>query len=164
MEDSAARSLFSPSRIRSQVQRDQKDNEPAANAETPGPHDALPEKDDPLPEPEQPYKAHARHVNKPEMTIFFVTKGFSYEGYSFANCEWVRLVPGEKPGSGPVLHLRFNGSIVTDVMIEGRHLRSLCNRIGRHLVPWVWEHPSPAEFTDTKATLISRITINKSEK
>ena len=72
----------------------------------------------------------------------------------------VRLVPGEKPGSGPVLILRFGD---TEVTLEGRHLHSLYNWIGLHRVPWVWEHPSPAEFADEKATLISRITINHVE-
>ena len=111
-----------------------------------------------------PYKVHGRHGNKPDLTIHFVTKDFRYEGFSYGDCERVRLAPGEKPGGGPVMILRFNGSVVTEVMMEGRHLHSLYNWIGLHRVPWIWEHPSPAQFADEKATLISRITISQIER
>ena len=125
---------------------------------------ALPDKVDPLPRPGRPYKVHGRHGNKPDVTIHFVLKDYSYEGFSYGDCERVRLVPGEKPGSSPVLIVRFNGSVITEAVIEGRHLHCLYNWIGLHLVPWVWEHPSPAQFNDEKATLVSRITFQPIER
>ena len=87
------------------------------------------------------------------------TKGFSY-----ADCERVRLVPAEKPGGGPVLIVRFSGSVITEAVIEGRHLHSLYHAIGLHQMPWIWEHPAPADFTNDKATLISRITFREVER
>jgi hypothetical protein len=163
-DNSAAHSLFSPSSIRSRVQQDQKDNETAANAEEEGADAALPDKIDPLPRPGDTYKVHGRRGNKPDLTIHFVTKDFSYEGFSYGDFERVRLVASEKPGSAPLLMVRFSGSVITEVTIEGRHLHSLYNWIGLHRVPWVWEHPSPAQFIDEKATLISRITFRQVER
>jgi hypothetical protein len=49
-------------------------------------------------------------------------------------------------------------------MIEGRHLHSLYHWIGLHLVPWLCEHPSPADFADDKAMLIKRITFREVER
>jgi len=98
------------------------------------------------------------------MMIHFVLRDLSYEGFAYADCERIRLVPGEKPGSGPVLIMRFNGSVVTEVLIEGRHLHSMYHGIGLHLVPWLWEHPSPADFADDKATLIKQITFREVER
>lgn len=162
MEDSLVRPRsFSPSSIRSQLQ---KTAEPAASAETPGQEGMVSDKTDPLPRPGDDYKANARHGNKPEMTLHFVTRDFSYEGFSYADIERVRLVPGDKPGSGPKLIVRFNGSVVTEVTIEGRHLHSLYHWIGLHLVPWVWEHPAPAEFTDDKAAIIRKFSIDVVER
>jgi hypothetical protein len=169
MEDNLARSRFSPSTIRAQLR---KEFEPAAKEPPPKPEEpqadagsatdaATPEKPDPLPRPGEAYRVHGRHGNKPELTLHFVTKDFAYEGFSYANLDRVQLIPGKKPGSGPVMILRFGD---TEVTLEGRHLHSLYNWIGLHRVPWVWEHPSPADFADEKAELINRITINEGDR
>lgn len=158
MEDSSVRSAYSPSSIRSKVH---KEAEPAPETGTPEAGlDRASDKVDPLPKPGDPYKVAGRHGNKPDLTIHFVTKNFTYEGFSYADFERVRLLPAEKPGGGPVLIVRFNGSVVTEVKIEGRHLHSLYHWIGLHRLPWVWEHPSPANFTDEKSAVVSRITID----
>jgi hypothetical protein len=168
MDDSLTRSRFSPSGIRAQLKKDfeparaeptPKDEQPEADAGA-----ATPDKVDPLPRPGDAYRGHGRHGNKPELTLHFVMKDYAYEGFSYADCERVRLVRSEKPGGGPVLIVRFNCSVITEVRIEGRHLHGLYNWIGLHRVPWVWEHPSPAEFADEKAMLISRITISHVER
>lgn len=162
MSDSLVSSRFSPSSIRTQME---KKVEPATKAaEETGADSASGDKVDPLPRPGDAYRAAGRHGNKPDLTIHFVTKSYAYEGFSYADLERVRLVPGDKPGVGPVLVLRFNGSVVTEVRIEGRHPHSLYHWIGLHKLPWIWEHPSPADFTDEKATVISRITINEIER
>jgi hypothetical protein len=119
-----------------------------------------PERSDPLPRPGSPYLAHARRTAKPQMTLFFVGKDYLPDGYSYANLERVWLAASEKEGSGPVLKARFYGSVVTEVTIEGRHLHTLCNAIGMHLMPWVWEHPSPRDFDDENETVIRKITPN----
>jgi hypothetical protein len=122
-----------------------------------GPDD--PERSDPLPRPGTPYMAHARRTAKPQMTLFFVGKGYLPDGFSYANLERVWLEESEQQGSGPVLVARFAGSVVTEVTIEGRHMHTLCNAIGMHLMPWVWEHPSPRDFTDDNATVVRKITF-----
>lgn len=161
MDDSATLKRFSPSSIRSQVQREA---EPAPKREETETDSASADKVDPLPKPGDPYKVAGRHGNKPDLTIHFVTKDYSYEGFSYADFERVRLLPAEKPGGGPVLIVRFHGSSITDVVIEGRHLHTLYHWIGLHRLPWVWEHPSPAQFTDEKATVISRIHFQPVER
>jgi hypothetical protein len=163
MDDSLTRSRFSPSSIRSQVQN-VVDSVPKQETAASVPEAAPSDKSDPLPRPGDAYRVAGRHGNKPDLTIHFVTKDYSYEGFSYGDLERVRLVPGNKPGSGPVLILRFSGSVVTEVTLEGRHLHPLYHWIGLHRLPWVWEHPSPADFTDKDAAIISRTTLNLIER
>ena len=165
MADSSASSRFSPSSIRSQLQ--QKGIEPAAKPEEPAGavlDMGLPDKVDPLPRPGDAYKASGRHGNKPEVTIHFVTKAYAYEGFSYGDCERVRLLPAETPGGGPVLIVRFSGSVITEAVIEGRHLHSLYHWIGLHRLPWVWEHPSPADFIDENAVVIKKISFRQIDR
>lgn len=162
MADSMARPRsISPSSIRALVE---KGPGAASDVEASEQDATAGERTDPLPQPGRPYKMHARHGNKPEMTLHFVLKDFSYEGFSYADFERVRLVPGEKPGSGPVLIVRFHGSEIMDVLIEGRHLHSLYHWIGLHGVSWVWEHPGPAEFLEESMPVITRITLQPVER
>lgn len=161
--DSLARSRYSPSTIRAQLK---KEFEPAAK-EPPSPPPAegpqadagaaTPDKLDPLPRPGEAYRVHGRHSSTPELTLHFVTRDYGYEGFAYADLDRVRLVPSKKPGSGPVMILRFGDAEVT---LEGRHLHGLYNWIGLHRVPWVAEHPSPPDFADERAMLVSRITID----
>lgn len=170
MKDEVIRPNFSPSSIRSRLQQEQQGNGPPPKTEIgqaeiltldpAGPDDKV----DPLPKPGDAYKVHGRHGNKPDVTLHFVLKDYSYEGFSYGDCERVRLVAKETPGTAPVLIVRFSGSVVTEAVIEGRHLHGLYNWIGLHRVPWIWEHPSPAQFTDDNATLISRITFRQIER
>lgn len=120
--------------------------------------DAL-ERSDPLPRPGDAYLAHARRAAKPQMMLFFVQKDYLPNGFAYANLEQVRLVDAEKPGTNPLLVVRFSGSVVTEAVIEGRHLHSLCNAIGMHLMPWLWQHPSPKDFAGEDATVIRNITF-----
>jgi hypothetical protein len=158
MEGNSARSLFSPSNIRNQAK---KSDDPASDGEAADAGAATPEKYDPLPRPGDAYRVHGRRGHAPELTLHFVTRDYGYEGFSYADLRQMRLVPGDRPGSGPVLILRFDD---TEVRLEGRQLPSLYNWIGLHRIPWVWEHPSPAEFADKNATLISRISISQVER
>ena len=157
MADSLVGNRFSPSSIRSKVQEAvDSASKPESPAAGPG---AGSDVADPLPKPGDAYKAAGRHGSKPDLSIHFVLKDYSYEGFSYADFERVRLVTSKKPGSGPLLILRFSGSVVTEVTIEGRHLRPLYFLLGQHRMPWLWEHPSPADFADPDAAVISRITI-----
>lgn len=161
MADSMVRPRsVSPSSIRALLEK----GPAAGEAQTPESDGPVVERSDPLPRPGEPYRVHARHGNKPELTLHFVTRDFSYEGFSYADLERVRLVPGETPGGGPVLIVRFVGSVVTDVRIEGRHLHALYHWIGLHGVSWAWEHPGPAEFADEAEPVIRKITFQEAQR
>jgi hypothetical protein len=133
---------------------------PADDAETETDAANAPERADPLPRPGDAYLAHARRAAKPQMTLFFVGKDYLPDGYSYANLERVWLEDAVTPGGVPVLKARFYGSVVVEVAMEGRHLHSLCNAIGHHLMPWVWEHPKPKDFTEEAETVIRKISFH----
>jgi hypothetical protein len=113
---------------------------------------SLTERPDPLPRPGDPYRSHGRKNNRPESTLTFVTKDCSYEGFPYANLDRVRLIAGEKPGSGLVLLVRFAGSVVTDVRLEGRNLHPVYNLIQDNVLPWVWALPADADWEGDEMT------------
>jgi hypothetical protein len=115
------------------------------------------------PRPGVAYRACGHPSKEPGRVLYLVTGDYGREGFDYADLERLRLVPGDKPG-GDVLTLRFNGSVITEVVIEGRHLLPVYQWLGRHRLPWVWEHPSPADYADEKASLISRISFNLIER
>ena len=115
----------------------------------------------PLPRYGDPYKAHSLIANKPLATVFFLPKGQLPDGFSYASLERLRLIEKEGPGGVLALLLRFNGSVVTEVLIEGRNLLGLCDRIGRHLIHWVREHPTGRDDVDSPAVFIRRITVRE---
>jgi hypothetical protein len=135
----------------------------AVQAEVPEtPSSPVAERADPLPRPGDPYKAYANRMPHPQMTLFFVSRDYLPDGFSYASLERVRMVASDKAGGGPpLLVMQFSGSIVTEVIIEGRHLYPLCNAIGLHSMPWVWEHPSPRDFAGDDKPLIRKITFRE---
>lgn len=162
MADSMSRPRsVSPSSIRALLNKEHEAaNDTSAQEESLQPE----ERADPLPRPGEPYRVHGRKSNKPLMTLSFVLKDFAYEGFSYADFERVRLVPGDRPGSGLVLSVRFSGSEPTEVIIEGRDLHLLYHLIGLHLVGWVWEHPGTPEFAEEGGPIIRRITLQEPKR
>lgn len=136
---------------------DAKSTRPAADADAVTPE--AEERTDPLPQPGDNYRSHGRLSSKPRSSLFLVGKDFLPDGFAYHCLERVRMVPGEKPGAGPVMVLRFGGTEACDVLVEGRLLHPLCNLIGEHRLPWLWEHPSPGDFGEAKSTLIRRIVV-----
>jgi hypothetical protein len=88
-----------------------------------------------------------------------VTGDYGRRTFDYADLKRLRLVRG-----GDVMTLRFKGDVITEVVIEGRNLLSVYESVGRHRLPWVWEHPSPAEFAAEDGTLVSRIRFNVVER
>lgn len=136
---------------------------PEANADA-GESLVSPEELAPLPQSGDAYVAHSRTANRPLATIFFLPKGGLPDGFSYASFERVRLVESERPGVGPALLVRFNGSVIYEVTIEGRNLLGLCNLIGRHLIHWVREHPTGSEGGEDRSVFIRRIVIREVER
>jgi hypothetical protein len=123
-----------------------------------------PEELAPLPQIGDLYKAFSRIEARPLATIFFLPKGGLPDGFSYASFERVRMIEGDQPGTSPALLVRFNGSVIYEVRIEGRNLLGLCNLIGRHVIHWVREHPTGRHAGDDEADFIRRITIREIER
>jgi hypothetical protein len=123
-------------------------------------------KSDPLPQPGDPYRAHARFLNRlaaDTLMIFFVLKDFSYEGFRYSDLRRLRWLPTSKPGQGPSLLLRFCEAEITDVQIEGMHLLDIQHWIGQGVMPWVWEKPPGFNVQESNAAVITRIAINEAK-
>ena len=106
---------------------------------------------DPLPQAGSPYVAYARPGNKPEMVLHVMLKdGFS-KGYAWSNFDSVDTAPGDKPGSGPVLVVRFAGLVPTELRISGSNLGKLHACIGRQRIAWIREQPSARGFDGVAA-------------
>jgi hypothetical protein len=113
----------------------------------------------PLPLPGDEYVAYSRSSNKPTLSLRFVLADASVRGFSFASLDTFDLKPGEKPGQGPMLVLRFDGSKGTEAVLEGRHLDTLYDHLGDHRIRWVRELPPGRDFLDADKPVINRITF-----
>lgn len=113
-----------------------------------------------LPRAGDPYVAHSRQSNGPETTLYCIDHEGYFQGFAWSTFERIRLVRPETPGGGPVLVLRFSGSEVSEVAIEGGNLDNLRVFLGQCRVTWIRElgggrpiKPGPDE------PIITRITI-----
>lgn len=123
-----------------------------------------PEKLTPLPSPGSPYEEpHSRLANRPLTMIFFLADEQLPRGFSYPSLEQVWMAAPAKPGGSPALMLRFNGSVITEVRIDGRDPLRLCDTIGRHLVHWVRQHPGGKD-DGRAAVFIRQITITVIER
>lgn len=124
-------------------------------------------KSDPLPRPGDPYRAHARFLNRltaDTPMIYFVLGDFTYEAFRYSDLRRLRWLPSGKPGQGPVLRLRFCEAEITDVDVEGMQLLDVQYWIGQGLMPWLWEKPPGFKVRDNNATVITRITISEAKR
>jgi hypothetical protein len=127
----------------------------------------LAKKSDPKPEsPQEPYRAHASFLNRlktQERTFYCVFRDCTYRGFAYAHYDGIRLEKSARPGGGLDIVVRFHGSEIEDIRLEGGPLRFVADCIGLGIMPWVWELPdgqTPAEG----ATVITRITVTKIER
>lgn len=141
--------------------------EAAMHRQGKAPAEAVPEVDEtpvppemlaPLPRADDDYKAHARLANGPLLTIFFLGKGQLPDGFSYSNLERVRMAAPDVAGGGPMLLLRFAGSVTTEVRVDGRNMLGLCDLIGRHLIHWLREHPTGRDDGNDHEVFIRSIT------
>jgi hypothetical protein len=123
-------------------------------------------KSDPLPQPGDPYRAHARFLNRlvaDTPLIYFVLGDFSHEGFRYSDLRRLRWKAASKPGQGPSLLLRFVEAEITDVEIEGIRLIDVEHWIGLGVMPWVWEKPPGFKVHESNAAVITRITIGEAK-
>lgn len=133
---------------------------PVAEAAAKAPPD-IPAIDDlvPLPQPGDPYKAYARPDNKALLMLRFLLRDGVVEGFCYADLRHTRMQPGDDPGGGPVLVLRFVEAVMTEVRIEGRHLDTLADLVAYHRIAWLRELPPGKMHHEKNAAVITKITI-----
>lgn len=129
------------------------------------PAETLPALDDlpPLPGQGEAYKAHARASNKPLATLVLLMGDASARGFSYSNLDTLDLVPGNDPGQGPMICMRFNGIVATEVRVSGRNIDGLYSYLGHHRVAWVKERPPSRDFIPQGETVVTGIRISKIE-
>jgi hypothetical protein len=125
----------------------------------PGPGIPAPDDADTLPGLEDDYAACSRPDNKPQLMLSLLKADESIKSLSYGDLRWVDLKPGDKPGNGPGLVLRFVG--VAEVRIEGRCLRPLIEDLRRHRIGWLRELPSGRDFRDANTMVITRMDVRE---
>ena len=102
---------------------------------------------DPLPTPGSPYTAaSSRPGNKPELTLHVMDKNGYYHGFAWSNFDSIDTAPGDRPGNGPVLIVRFTGLVPTELRISGSNLSALHAYLGQQRKSWIREQPSKRGF------------------
>lgn len=117
-----------------------------------------------VPQPDDPYKAHARPSNKPEVTLHILLANGDYEGFAWSGYTRVRRVRSEKPGVGPVLVLRFTDPEIKEVWIEGRNFATLHVYLGQNRIAWLRELPRGMMLRDAEEPVITSVEIRTLEK
>ena len=118
----------------------------------------------PLPAPGDPYKAFARPANKMVPTLHLLLGDGRRCGFPYAGLvEGPHLLPGDDPGKGGVIVLRFSASVIVEVTIAGRRLDELHNYLGDHRVAWVRELPKGKVVRDDGSSVVARIEIGQAE-
>lgn len=109
------------------------------------------------------YRPHARLSSRPVTCVFFLPKSMLPSGFLYHGLERVWMEAGERPGLAPRLVARFNGSEVTEVVMEGRNLAPLCMAIGRMAVAWIRELPAGETAGDDAATVVRSIAYRNAQ-
>jgi hypothetical protein len=137
------------------------DNPPAETerAGKPETETQAPDEPDSLPAPGEGYRACSRPDNKPQLMLSLLKADDSVRCLSYGDLRWVDLKPGDKPGSGPGLVLRFVG--VAEVRIEGRRLRTLVDDLRRHRIGWLCELAEGRDFRDGNEMVITRMEVKE---
>lgn len=113
-----------------------------------------------LPRPGDPYKAYGRPANQMLPTLYLLLANATIEGFPYANCDRITLLPSSDAGQGPVLVIRFGD---TEVRLCGRNLDDLVSYVGFHRIAYIRERPPSREFLPPTATVITGIRISKVE-
>ena len=142
--------------------------EPVSPVEVEPDRHGLAKKADPMPEtPHEPYRPHAGYLNRlqaGQRTFYCVFADCTFHGLPYAHYDGIRLQRADSPAGGLVLVVRFSGSVVEEVWIEGQNLRYVATCIGLGIMPWIWEMPPGRQTTSDADCLITRITIKTCDR
>ncbi len=108
-----------------------------------------------------PYRAHSRPSNKPEGMICFLMRGRpDFMIFSYANLDTIMpAITG--PEGDPAIVLRFSGTVIRDVRLEGRHLMPVVAYLQQHRLVWLRELPTEHDYYDQKDPAITRIVVTE---
>lgn len=154
--------------LRAMLERSEARAEPAAPLAAPSPPqapEALSEESDPLPSPGDPYRAHGRISNKPELMLGLVRGAHSLpEIFAYADLRRITMLPPTAPGGGPPLVLRILEAELIEVICEGRNLMFLPDYLRQHRIAWLRELPQGRQVSDPQAVVITRMTVKAVEE
>ena len=98
--------------------------------------EAAPESDDSeLPALNAPYQAHARASAKPVYTLHCLLGAEGCRSFGYVQLDSNSIFRAEKEGQ--IIVLRFVGSKIWEITINGLNLWKLYDGIHRHVIPWV---------------------------
>lgn len=104
----------------------------------------FPQAGDPY-EPHSAFSSRLKNRNRrsvgPRMLHFLDEQCWSI-GFSYGDLRQMSWKPGDKPGDGPQLVLRFIESKITDVVIQGRNLEEMRHGISEGHILWVRTLPA----------------------
>ena len=96
----------------------------------------------------------------PGMQLFLVFRDPNrYLILRYAELESIAPVPGI--ASNRAVMLRFGGSVVRDVRIDGRRLLDLVRHLRWHQVAYIEESPSKWDSRDDSVVSVTRITVKE---
>jgi hypothetical protein len=97
-------------------------------------------------------------AKEPEPRLFLVFRNRDYLILRFADLESIGNPPGVEPND--LVLLRFHGSVIRDVRIEGRRLLDVVRHLWQQRIAWIKEKPEgwPGPL-DGSVAVITRIGV-----
>ena len=111
-------------------------------------------------QPGKGYRAFELSDTPEEVHLFLVYRDPNrYLILRYAELESIAPVPGVE--SNRAVMLRFGGSTMRDVLIEGRRLLDLVRHLRWHQVAYIEETPWTSDNRDDRVVSIARITVKE---
>lgn len=115
------------------------------------------ENDSALPSPhDNQLQAYGRPVHRPLYAIHFIDPDGTVRTF-----QYIHLDSDSCYASGQIV-LRFSGSKIVNVMIDGRNLWELYDYIHQHRMPWV--RAAARDFARDQIPIVTRIAIVEAEQ
>lgn len=111
-----------------------------------------------LPRPEEGYQAHGRIANRPLTSFLCLMRDASVLAFQYSHLD-SRACLQRGGGGAQIIMMRFAGSEVTELRLEGRNLGDLFHYLMQHRMPWACELPAERDYTEEGETVIHRIDV-----
>ncbi len=97
------------------------------------------------------FRAYARPTHKPVFSIHFITPQGAVKSFQYMHLDSNSRFEPQR------IALRFVGSVVMDVLIDGRNLWELYDYIHQHRMPWV--KAAARDFAQDREPIVTRISV-----